>query len=220
MSNDLTLVVPALNEELHIRTTIEEARGSLTGLIDDYEIIVFNDGSTDGTGRIAEELAASDDRVRVVHHAEPLGLGYVYKAGVRAAEKSNVLLVPGDNELRADSLTEICGAIGRADMVLTYALNPEIRRFNFPDCSLVMLIPYFYYQNISLGLYVVFSVKQMLKTPFMGEIVSLLELDDKWNKLSKILRRHSLVKAWPETATPFMLRPQKKRVFLKLLVSF
>ena len=127
MDNDLTVIIPALNEELHIRAAVNETLDAFCGLIDDYEIIVFNDGSTDRTGEIADELAALNDRISVVHHDRPMGLGYSYKEGVRLAAKAHVLLVPGDNELRGDSLRQICSRTGEHDIVATYFLNPEVR---------------------------------------------------------------------------------------------
>ena len=127
MERSLTLVVPALNEEPHLATTIREAVEAMDGVIPDYEILIYDDGSTDLTGEIADLLAEANQRVEAIHHGEPRGLGYCWKSGVRLATKSHVLLVPGDNELRADSLRAICQAIGGADIVLTYALNPEIR---------------------------------------------------------------------------------------------
>lgn len=127
MDNDLTIIIPALNEELHLRTAVEEALDAVAGLIDDYEIIVFNDGSADRTGEIADELADRNDRIRVIHHDRPMGLGYSFKEGVRLATKSHVLLVPGDNELRGDSLRKICSKAGECDILATYFLNPEVR---------------------------------------------------------------------------------------------
>lgn len=125
--NDLTIIIPCLNEELHVRTAVEETLEAVYGQIEDYEILVFNDGSTDRTGEIAEELASANERIRVIHHDQPQGLGYSYKEGVRLATKSHVLLVPGDNELRADSLRDICAKAGETDVLVTYFLNPEVR---------------------------------------------------------------------------------------------
>ncbi|MEE2754662.1 MAG: glycosyltransferase family 2 protein [Candidatus Latescibacterota bacterium] len=127
MKNDLTVIVPALNEELHIRASVKETLDAVFGVIEDYEIIVFNDGSSDRTGEIADEMASNHDRIRVVHHSKPMGLGYSYKEGVRLATKSHVLLIPGDNELRADSLRAVCCRAGASDILVTYFLNPEVR---------------------------------------------------------------------------------------------
>ncbi|MDA0746849.1 MAG: glycosyltransferase family 2 protein [bacterium] len=127
MPNSLTLIVPALNEAPHLARTVFEAEEAMSDLIHDYEILIFNDGSTDATGQIAAILAGQNPRVRVFHHDRPRGLGYCYKAGVRHASKEHVLLVPGDNELRQDSLHAICQQVGHTDIVLTYSLNPEIR---------------------------------------------------------------------------------------------
>ncbi len=127
MTPSLTMIVPALNEEKHLSNTVHEAIDAIDGLVSDYEILIFNDGSTDRTGEIAEALSQKNARIHVIHHEIPRGLGYGYKAGVRLADKTHVLLVPGDNELRQDSIQDMCKNIGQADIVLTYANNPEIR---------------------------------------------------------------------------------------------
>lgn len=127
MKPSLTLIVPALNEERYLADTVNEAVEALEGLIDDYEIYIFNDGSTDRTGEIADALAAENARIEAIHHDRPRGLGYNYKAGVRRAAKEYVLMIPGDNEVHQDSVRNVCAQVGTADIVTTYHLNPEIR---------------------------------------------------------------------------------------------
>ncbi len=127
MKSSLTVIIPALNEEPHIANTVNETIDALQDTIVDYEIIIFNDGSTDRTGEISDRLAQYNPRIEVIHHESPRGLGYVYKAGVRKASKEYVLMVPGDNEVHRDSVHDVLKEVGETDIVITYHANPEIR---------------------------------------------------------------------------------------------
>jgi cellulose synthase/poly-beta-1,6-N-acetylglucosamine synthase-like glycosyltransferase len=57
MNKTITVIIPALNEEANIRATYDEVMDALQGCFEDYEIIIFNDGSVDRTGAIIDDLA-------------------------------------------------------------------------------------------------------------------------------------------------------------------
>jgi glycosyltransferase involved in cell wall biosynthesis len=65
-------------------------------LTPDYEVIVVNDGSTDATAQIIDELARTYPRVRAVHHAENRGYGGALQTGFRSASKEFVFYTDGD----------------------------------------------------------------------------------------------------------------------------
>src|SRR3990172_3652022 len=97
-----TVVIPALNEEHNLGRTVETVLrefGSEAGFL---EVLVFDDDSTDGTGRVTDELARRDSRVRAFHNPRRLNIGGIYKAGVKEARGGHYLLIPGDNETRVD----------------------------------------------------------------------------------------------------------------------
>jgi len=88
---------------------------------------VIDDGSTDGTGAIADDLAGRDARIRVVHHDRPRNLGYAYKAGVALARFEYVIMFPGDDEGSDEQLDAVLSRAGTADVVVNYISNPEVR---------------------------------------------------------------------------------------------
>ena len=97
----LTIFFPMWNEEDYIERTLGAAREVAeelvaAGSIVDYELIVVNDASTDGTGKIADEIAASDRHVRVVHHPVNRKLGGSIKTGFAAATGDLVLYTDAD----------------------------------------------------------------------------------------------------------------------------
>ena len=88
---------------------------------------MIDDGSTDGTGAIADDLAGRDARIRVVHHDRPRNLGYAYKAGVALARFEYVIMFPGDDEGSDEQLDAVLSRAGTADVVVNYISNPEVR---------------------------------------------------------------------------------------------
>jgi len=128
-NRSVTVLVPALNEERNIRGTIDRLLDALSLTTEDYEIIIIDDGSTDSTGAIANEIVASHHSIRLLQNPGNMGLGHCYGAGYRAATKDFFVYVPGDNTWPARSLIELFGNIGRADIITSYASNPEVRPF-------------------------------------------------------------------------------------------
>jgi glycosyltransferase involved in cell wall biosynthesis len=98
---NLTFFFPMWNEEEMILRTVEAAMETgddlvASGDIGGYEVLIVDDASTDGTGKIADELAAADPRVRVVHHAENRKLGGSVRTGLREASSELVLYTDAD----------------------------------------------------------------------------------------------------------------------------
>jgi glycosyltransferase involved in cell wall biosynthesis len=130
-SSTISIIVPALNEEGNLEPTIKSINEALhevkEALFEDYEIIIFDDASTDGTGTIAKRLKSEDPHIRVVPNLRTMGFGYNYTEGVRLATKQYVMLVPGDNEIPAGAIKTILAHTGSADMVIPYTTNPSVR---------------------------------------------------------------------------------------------
>ena len=109
----LSVFFPMCNEEAYIDRAIEAATTQCRQLIAneeilDYELIVVDDASTDHTGKLADEMAASDPHVRVVHHPVNRKLGGAMKTGFASATGDIVLY--SDADLPFD-MTEVSRAI-------------------------------------------------------------------------------------------------------------
>ncbi|MCA1831447.1 MAG: polyprenol monophosphomannose synthase [Actinomycetota bacterium] len=92
------VVLPTYNEADTIREVI-----SRTLATPDVDVLVVDDGSPDGTGRIADEIASSEPRVSVLHRAEKAGLGPAYVAGFRhGMAREYALLLEMDSDLSHD----------------------------------------------------------------------------------------------------------------------
>jgi len=125
----ISVIVPCLNEEGNLRGTIECIKDALTSsdAFSSYEILIFNDFSTDGTGALAEEIKKNETGVKVIHNARNMGFGYNYTEGVRLATKDYVIMVPGDNEIPAPAIEKVFKLAGQADVIIPYVTNTHVR---------------------------------------------------------------------------------------------
>ena len=116
----LSFFFPALNEEDHVAALVRDALAELPRFADDLEITVIDDGSTDRTGTIADELAAADRRVRVIHHAARRGYGAAVRAGLLAATRPWVFYTDGDRQFDLRDLERLIAASDGVDAVVGY----------------------------------------------------------------------------------------------------
>ncbi len=94
----VSVIVPVYNVEPYLHRCVD----SLTGqTLTDIEIILVDDGSTDGCGRICDEYAAADPRVRVVHQ-ENVGLSEARNAGIDRARADYLMFVDSDDWVEPD----------------------------------------------------------------------------------------------------------------------
>lgn len=128
MSRRLSIIVAALNEEKNLEAAIRGITQAFGRLGVDYEILLFDDNSTDATPRLADALAAADPRIRAFHNGRRLNIGGIYKAGIREARYEYCLLLPGDNEVDVDQVAHGVPLTEHADVVVTYTINSHVRR--------------------------------------------------------------------------------------------
>ncbi|MCA1591179.1 MAG: glycosyltransferase family 2 protein [Acidobacteria bacterium] len=83
----ISVFFPAYNDAGSIATLVRDALALLPSLADDYEVIVVNDGSTDETHAVLDELARTLPRVRVIHHERNRGYGGALRTGLASARK-------------------------------------------------------------------------------------------------------------------------------------
>ena len=126
-TRSLTVFVPAYNEVDNLVPTVETILRALSVSVEDYEVIIVDDGSTDGTSEVADALAAHYSEVRVIHNPRNMGLGYGWMRAIEAATKGSFIFVPGDNTWPYRSLLELFGNLGKADVVTSFTTNPGIR---------------------------------------------------------------------------------------------
>jgi dolichol-phosphate mannosyltransferase len=128
-SNLLVIVVPALNEEAGIADTIRELLPVVRGAGISFEMIAIDDGSSDRTGTIIDQLAAEIPELRPIHHQRCEGVGASFAEVLQSTEAPYITLVPGDNAFRAASLASVFASVGQYDLIISYRANREVRSF-------------------------------------------------------------------------------------------
>jgi glycosyltransferase involved in cell wall biosynthesis len=127
-SRTISVLIPAYNEALNLEGSVADALAACDDF-EDHEILIVNDGSTDGTGELAERLAAQLEHVRVIHHTKNRGFGAAYSTALAEARMSYFTFVPGDHEVAPESVKAIFGQVGKADMVVPFHATPWKRPF-------------------------------------------------------------------------------------------
>lgn len=130
VKSSVSFIVLALNESRLVEDTVETIRLAVAGAdIKDYQVVLVNDGSTDDTAWIMNNLASKDEKIIAVHNEFNLGPGGAYKRGVNAAKCEYVMVIAGDNAASSESIRMTINNLGKADIIISYCANPEIRSF-------------------------------------------------------------------------------------------
>src|SRR5438132_4575059 len=82
----LSMVLPACNVKADLASIVDGWKSYLDSLNRDYELVITDDGSSDRTGRLADELAAKLPRLKVIHHPTAQGFGAALRSGLAAAQ--------------------------------------------------------------------------------------------------------------------------------------
>lgn len=123
---DLTVVVMAYNEVDSLGLVVQEIEVAVRSLGCSYEILIIDDGSSDGTEVLADRLQLSRDHIRCIHHLENSGLGGVYRTGFSEANGRFTTFYPADGQFPADIIQRFYPLMTRNALVLGY-LRPQQR---------------------------------------------------------------------------------------------
>lgn len=126
---DVSIVVPAYNEEKAIAESLRELQQELQDVPWRYEVIVVDDGCQDGTVCQARSVPG----ITVISHAQNRGYGAALKTGIRQAQGDIIVITDGDGTYPARFIPPIVEALKSADMVVgsrtgTISKIPAIRR--------------------------------------------------------------------------------------------
>lgn len=113
----VTVVVPAYNEEASLAPTTRSLIATLDELGATFDLIIVDDGSRDETPRIADQLAADESRVTVVHQ-ENRGIGGAFRTGIERAREEYVVLWPSDMPCEPQDVSPFLDAGGEADVIV------------------------------------------------------------------------------------------------------
>ncbi len=112
MSPSISAFFPAYNDAGTIPSMVIAVDMTLRAITDDYEIIVVNDGSSDYTADVLEELKRSYPNLKVVHHQKNRGYGGALRTGFATASKELVFYTDGDAQYDPREITLLLEAMG------------------------------------------------------------------------------------------------------------
>ncbi len=114
----LSVIMPGLNEEASVESAVERVVAALERSVDEFEIIVINDGSTDRMGEIADRLAKADPRIRVVHNQCNLNYGISLARGIAAARHEWIVHEGMDLPLAPEDFGSFIELFADADVIV------------------------------------------------------------------------------------------------------
>jgi glycosyltransferase involved in cell wall biosynthesis len=118
------------NEAANVEPVVDALLRVLPEAATEWELIIIDDGSDDGTGPLADALARRDERVRVIRHHTNLGYGAAVRAGLTAARHELVFFLDGDRQFDPVQMHELLARRADADLVVGYRrirADPGIR---------------------------------------------------------------------------------------------
>jgi glycosyltransferase involved in cell wall biosynthesis len=124
-SLDISVVIMAFNEVNNLKVVFGEIESVLNSIGKSYEVLIINDGSSDGTEVIAGQLARDKENVRVITHEKNLGLGGVYRTGFSQARGESITFFPADGQFPATIIKRFAPLMEGSEMVLGYLPNRD-----------------------------------------------------------------------------------------------
>lgn len=113
---EISIVVPTYNESENIENLLSAVSRTLKGY--DYEIIVVDDSSPDGTAKIVKRIITGDNRIRLLMRTGKLGLGSAILAGFGIAKGNYFLMIDADLSHRPEDIKQLIDSRKGADIVI------------------------------------------------------------------------------------------------------
>lgn len=110
-TDNLSIFFPAYNDAATISELVLSFRGEAQKFVNHIEILVINDGSTDHTKQVLEELSLIIPELKVVHHQKNMGYGAALISGFNNCTNDLIFYTDGDGQYQADDLHKLFEAL-------------------------------------------------------------------------------------------------------------
>lgn len=116
----ISFMFPAHNEEQNIGHSVDIAQRVLQEVASEYEIIIVDDGSTDNTGQIIDDLALKNPRIKAYHHQKNLGYGDALWTGIQNAKYDWFFFTDSDLQFDINEIKKLIDYTSQYKIVLGY----------------------------------------------------------------------------------------------------
>lgn len=143
----ISVTMPAYNEAENIADMVEDVIKVISELTYDYEVIVVDDGSTDGTAEVVKSIAKKYPQLRLIQHPVNQGYGAAVFDGLTNATKELVFFTDSDRQFDLREIKKLLDLIDDADLVVGYRAprrDPFMRKVNGWGWSMLVTLLFGY----------------------------------------------------------------------------
>jgi len=137
---DLSVVIPAYNEQDNIRRAVDQILSGLPPDIIQFEIIIVNDGSTDATGEKIRELVSENSRIRGIYHQENMGKGMALRSGFAAARHEWILFTDSDLQIEFKTFIDFAACTKFSDVIIGFRTARQDSSFRLYSSRIYTLL--------------------------------------------------------------------------------
>lgn len=171
--SELSIFFPFWNEEKNIETVVKKAIPVAENVAEKWEIIMVDDGSSDNTYKIAQELNKKDKRLIAATHQPNRGYGAALREGFDRARYKYIVFADGDNQFDFSQVTKFIEKIENVDMVIGFREKRRDHPFRHLLMNLLKIWDLFffgfYFRDIDCG-FKMFKKESLNKIlPFKSE---------------------------------------------------
>lgn len=116
----LSIILPVYNEEKGIKNLVTEIIANIKSYIDEFEIILVNDGSKDNTAEVIKNLALKYSHLRIINNDKNKGYGAAIRVGIYNAKKDWSLIIDADGQYEINDLRSFWDKKSYYDFIIGY----------------------------------------------------------------------------------------------------
>lgn len=134
---NISVFIPCYNEEKNVGKMLTNLLNFLPTIAFDYEIIVVDDGSSDKTAEIAQNIALQNPQVKIIRHETNKGYGAALRTGFDSCSKDYIFFTDGDSQFDITEMTKLLPYINDYDIVIGFRIKRQdnfmrkMNEFNF-----------------------------------------------------------------------------------------
>ena len=125
---EISVIIPCYNLENVVKTTVKNILENLEKYTDSFEILIVNDGSTDNTLKVIQDIKDNHKSIHVITYPKNKGKGHAVKTGILQSIGSSLVFIDGDLDIASDAIQNYVNELDNFDLVIGSKLsqNSEI----------------------------------------------------------------------------------------------